>query len=311
MSSKTFITGGAGFIGSHVVDECLSRGHTVCVYDNFAVGRREHLPEENEKLQIIEGDILDKEVLNKALKDFAPTHVIHLAALHYIPYCNGHPLETIDVNVKGTEQVLSVVQEVCTEGLQRVVFASSAAVYAPSEELHREEEEAHPMDIYGVTKYTNESQGYLFNKRTGVDTVAARIFNAYGNRETNPHLIPEIIQQIQKGNDVIELGNVTTKRSYIFVKDLARGLVDMVEDVSFAGFTTCNIGSHKEYNAVEILQMLSDIVGREITHASVASRQRKSDRPRLQPRLDRVETLSWKEDYDMIKGLQEIVSQEL
>jgi len=311
MSMKTFITGGAGFIGSHVVDECLARGHTVCVFDNFSVGQKKHLPQENEHVQIIEGDILDKDALQKALLDFAPTHVMHLAALHFIPYCNAHPLETIDVNVKGTEQVFALLSTEELPSLERVLFASSAAVYAPSEDLHKEDEGEGPTDIYGTSKYTNEFQGQVFHKRTELTTIAARIFNAYGNRETNPHLIPEIIGQLKAGNISLELGNVTTKRSYIFTKDLARGLCDMLETDKFSGFTTCNIGSHAEYSAEEIVNFLREITGKDITYTSVVNRQRKSDRPRLQPNLDKVESLGWKEEYDIKKGLQEIVDTEL
>ena len=311
MSFRIFITGGAGFIGSHVVDECLSRGHTVCVYDNFAVGKREHLPEDNENLYVIKGDILDGTTLQSALVDFQPTHVLHLAALHFIPYCNAHPLETVDVNIKGTEQLFAVLNTRELPTLSRVLFASSAAVYAPSEDLHKEDEGEGPTDIYGTSKYANEFQGQVFHRRTGIDTVAARIFNAYGNRETNPHLVPEIIGQLKAGNTSLKLGNVTTKRSYIFTKDLARGLCDMIETNKFSEYTTCNIGSHDEYSAEEIVNLLREITGKDITYTSVANRKRKSDRPHLQPNLERIESLGWTEDYNIKKGLSEIVSEEL
>lgn len=310
MSGRILITGGAGFIGSHVVDECLSHGHEVLVYDNFSVGKKEHL-QESDALQIVEGDILNREKLASALEEFSPTHVIHLAAIHFIPYCNEHPLEAVDVNVKGTQQVLNTVSDAELPDLKRVVIASSAAVYAPSVDPHNEEEKPGPTDIYGFTKYANEMQAQIFHQVTGTDTIAARIFNAYGPRETNPHLIPEIFQQYRQGSTSIELGNLTTTRSYVFVKDLARGLVTLVESDSLSGYDVCNIGSHAEYNAKQILEKLSEAVSSPITCISTAERQRKSDRPRLQPDLQKIEAMGWSEQYEINSGLSEILAEEL
>tara|TARA_Y100000310_G_scaffold339432_2_gene432059 strand:- start:368 stop:1315 length:948 start_codon:yes stop_codon:yes gene_type:complete len=308
---RIFITGGAGFIGSHVVDECLASGHAVLAYDNFSVGRREHLPEDNENLQIVEGDILNEETLKKALEEFSPTHVIHLAAIHFIPYCNEHPLEAIDVNIKGTEQILGLLRALQLPDLTMVVVASSAAVYSPSTSPHTEEEQPGPTDIYGLTKYANEMQAKAFQQSTGINTVAARLFNAYGPRETNPHLIPEIFQQYREGNHSLELGNLTTMRSYVFVKDLARGLLLLVETDALNGFDVCNIGSHAEYNAEQILELLSQVADTPLTCTSTAERQRKSDRPRLQPSLKKIEAMGWTEQYDIHSGLKEILEEEV
>jgi UDP-glucose 4-epimerase len=310
MSDRVFITGGAGFIGSHVVDEFLAKGYEVLVYDNFSVGRREHL-QDHENLQVIEGDITDESSLTAALQDFAPMYVVHMAAIHFIPYCNEHPMETLDVNVKGTEQLFQSLKTLKPKTVKRVVFASSAAVYGPSETPHLEECTASPTDIYGFTKYANEMQGQIFHESTGIETIAARIFNAYGPRETNPHLIPEIFQQYRQGSTSIQLGNLTTTRSYVFVKDLARGLVTLVESNTLNSYDVCNIGSHAEYNAKQILERLSEAVGSPITCVSTAERQRKSDRPRLQPDLKKIEAMGWSEQYEINSGLSEILAEEL
>jgi len=307
MSSLIFITGGAGFIGSHVVDECLARGYEVLVYDNFVVGKRGFLPK-NKKVRVVKADLLDRGAITTALQDVCPTYVIHLAALHYIPYCDTHPQETIDVNIKGTQSLLDALSG-CSE-LQKVLIASSAAVYEPSENLHTEESSIGPTDIYGISKYTNELQARMFYRRTGVHTVVTRIFNAYGTRETNPHLIPEIITQIQKGVIPIKLGNVTTKRSYISVCDLARGLVDLIESEHVCGCEAYNIGSKKEYSAEELLHILSEVYGKAISYTSTAERQRKSDRPRLYPSLEKIENaIGWYEKDSMGSVLRDLLTE--
>lgn len=309
MSIRVFVTGGAGFIGSHVVDECLARGYSVLVYDNFSRGRDEFLTKTT-SLRIQRGDILNRSLLHSALAEYAPTHLIHLAALHYIPYCNQHPEETIDVNVKGTQNLLDAATQ-CAGTLRKVLFASSAAVYRPSTSLHREDEPLGPTDIYGCSKYMNEIQARMFHESTGIPTVAARIFNAYGTRETNPHLIPEIIAQWRSGKREIELGNLTTKRSYIYVRDLARGIVDLLAGDTGGAYEAFNIGSHTEYSAAELLSLLGEVTGTAITAHSIGSRKRASDRPRLQPDLQKIaSTVGWKEQYSMSLGLQDILHEE-
>ena len=312
MEQRIFVTGGAGFIGSHVTDVLLGRSDTVLVYDNFSLGKREHLQEGHAALTIVEADILDASTLQQTLEEFDPTHVVHLAALHYIPYCNEHPLEVVDVNVKGTECVLQPIEKAELPNLQKFLVASSAAVYSPCEDLHREDRGVGPTDIYGFSKYANEMQAQIFQKRTGITTMSMRFFNAYGPRETNPHLIPEIVSQIRSGNDTIELGNVETKRGYTYVTDMARAVAALIDSESFAPYDVCNVGSHEEYTAAEILTFFSEILGRPITHTSVASRKRKSDRPRLQPDLTKLEgTTEWREEFEILRGLSEIVTAEL
>lgn len=304
---RIFITGGGGFIGSHVVDICLGRGYAVCVYDDFSTGRAAFLPA-SDALTVVEGDLLDEERLKTALTKFSPTHVVHMAAIHFIPYCNDHPSETIDVNIKGTELLLSVVKALALPALEHVLVTSSAAVYPPSSSLHRETDELGPTDIYGLTKYVNEMQAKIFHKKTGAPTTILRIFNAYGPRETNPHLVPEIFSQLQEGRTTFSLGNLTTKRSYVFVKDLARAIVGLMERPA-RGVEAFNIGSRAEYSADEIVAMLARVSGKQLVGTSTPDRQRPSDRPHLQPSLDKIEReIGWAEEYDIEKGLREILS---
>jgi len=103
---KILITEGTGFIGSALTRELLEKSYQVIVYDNFSWGKRENLPVQNDSLVIVNGDTLDTSKLNRVMKQYKPEAVFHLAAIHFIPYCNDHPLETLRNNVEGTESVL-------------------------------------------------------------------------------------------------------------------------------------------------------------------------------------------------------------
>ena len=167
---KTLVTGGAGFVGSCLVRRLLERGHQVVVLDDMSRGSRANLPSD-ENLLIIEGDIRDEGSLREAMAD-RPNHVFHLAALHYIPYCNAHPNKTISVNVHGTQCVLSAVREAGT--VEKLIFASTAAVYAPASTPHVESEVPTPIDIYGVSKLFGEALGRAYAEQHDMSVICLR-----------------------------------------------------------------------------------------------------------------------------------------
>ena len=143
-----------------------------------------------------------------------------MAAIHFIPACEADPLACIRVNVEGTEALLEACAK--TDSVEAVVVASSAAVYRPSELAHDEDSDL-LTDIYGHSKLWTEHLGKLFHARSGVPIGIARFFNVYGPGETNPHLIPTVLRQVENG-DEISLGNLTTRRDYVFVGDVSEAV---------------------------------------------------------------------------------------
>ncbi|TAK62982.1 MAG: SDR family oxidoreductase, partial [Dehalococcoidia bacterium] len=186
------VTGGAGFVGATLVAQLLAAGRRAIVYDNFFTGAR---PSTTPGLTIVEGDVRDAQLLRATLREHRPAGVVHLAALHYIPYCDAHPVDTIEVNVAGTQALL----EACRETLVgQLVFASSAAVYGVSAEPHGEDARVAPQDVYGLSKRFGEEQVAAFHRQTGKPCTVARFFNVFGRGETNPHVIPEILRQLRE-----------------------------------------------------------------------------------------------------------------
>ena len=198
---RFFVTGGAGFVGSAVCRELVRRGLTVFVFDNLARGNVENLDGLN--IQIEKGCITDAGAISTAICSFEPDIVIHLAAMHFIPDCNKDPSQCLNVNVVGTENVLAACRK---SSVKRVLVTSSMAVYPVKDDANFEEDPAIPYDVYGESKLANEFQAKRFQRETGIDTTAVRLTNVYGPRETNPHVIPEIMEATQTSQYQYQVG---------------------------------------------------------------------------------------------------------
>jgi len=264
-NERVLVTGGNGFVGYYVVKELRRRGYDVAVLDTAS--KREDV-----KATYYETDLRYGLDVLKVVEDYKPTLAVHLAAVHFIPYCNQHPTETYDVNVGGTHNLLQAL----AGKVKRIFLASSAAVYSPSEMPHSEMEQAWPRDIYGLTKKAMEIAALSWSASTGSEIAVGRYFNMYGWGETAPHLIPVLVSQLDQEH--ISLGNLETRRDFTHVKDNARATVDMLE---MGGNMALNLGSGVSYSAQNILGMLAQIVGRDIPAKRDQTRMRQSDRPNL------------------------------
>ncbi len=296
---RVMVTGGAGFIGSCLVSELLQNDIDVLVFDNFSTGKKEFLPYPSRGLKIVEGDIVDQPHLLQVTQEWQPDVVVHLAALHFIPYCKAHCQETLRVNVEGLQSVLEVSQ---TCDVERIVFASSAAVYGITDAANQETDPPDPIDIYGLSKWFGERLLWQFHQETGISCLAARLFNVYGFNETNPHVIPAILEQMEDV-DGIQLGNVDACRDFIFVRDVALALLALAraKDLPFGIF---NVGSGREYSIRDVVKVCEEVGQRPLPIQTVASRQRKQERWHLWADISHIkETIGWQPMYDLHTGL--------
>ncbi|HRH65249.1 MAG TPA: NAD-dependent epimerase/dehydratase family protein [Bacteroidia bacterium] len=277
------ITGGAGFIGSHLTTLLLSKGFKLVVVDNFSYGKKNYLPLEHPSLTVHEADILDKSALSVIFEMHKPETVFHLAAMHHIPTCELKPDIALRTNIEGTENVILTAQSV---HVKRFIFASSGAVYEiVDEELKEDETPVVPHDIYSITKKTGEDLIRLYAERKVFKSVACRLFNTVGAHETNAHLVPDILQQVLQNKSEILLGNLSPLRSYIHVKDVAEafaviGSMDFKKD-----FETLNIGTESEHSVEDILNLIAGISGKNLTAVQHPDRVRKIDRHRQRASL--------------------------
>lgn len=302
---RILVTGGAGYVGFPLSKQLAAHGHDVIVVDNL-VTTSDRLPALQRFTQVEQVDITDSAACGAAVARIQPDQVVHLAALHFIPDCNRRPVDAVRINVIGTQNVLDACAR--TPSVSRVVVTSSAAVYPVSDEFLREDMAAGPTDIYGITKAANEWQAGQFARATNITTVAVRLFNVFGPGETNPHVIPEVIEQLRSRQYSLGLGNVSPKRCYVYIDDVVDGFESLVNASLPQGFTIVNLGTAEEASVAELIDRISALLGTRIEIRSDASRTRASDRPYLRCNAERMAALTgWRARHSLEAGLRQLL----
>ena len=257
---KYLVTGGAGFIGSNIVEELVKRNHKVKVLDNFITGKRENLKPFLDDIELIEGDIRDIETVKKTVKGVA--YVLHQAALRSVPKSVDDPLLTNDININGTLNVLIAAKET---GVKRVVYASSSSVYGDCKSFP-EKEDAVPMPIspYAVSKLTGEYYGYTFTKTFGLEVVSLRYFNVFGPRQ-NPEskysaVIPAFISRLLGNKPPIVEGDGNQSRDFTYVKNVVLANLAAAKTPDIGG-EVFNIACGKSYSVLDIIKYLDKFLG--------------------------------------------------
>lgn len=299
------VTGGAGFIGIHVVEELARHGYDTYVFDNLSFGRRSLVPVDND--HFIVGDIRDPAAVAAVFDRCKPEVLIHLAAIHFIPYCNQNPYEAADVNIRGTMNVLDSAAGEKT--VRHVLFASTAAVYPISDTPMPETATTGPLDIYGLSKLTGERLCKCFNLETGVKTTVVRFFNAFGLKETNPHLIPEIHKQVINGVRTLRLGNIAPKRDFIHTTDMATA-IRLLIDRKGPTFDTFNLGSGSEYSVTDVVDAFSTAIGQRLEIDVDPTRVRKVERMHLVADTSKLRVeCGWQPMVNLAAGIRELASE--
>ncbi|MBF0253375.1 MAG: SDR family oxidoreductase [Candidatus Omnitrophica bacterium] len=261
--AKYLVTGGAGFIGSNIVEALVKKGEQVRVLDNLSAGFIENLTPIMDKIDFIKGDIRNTPDVKKALNGI--DYVIHQAALRSVAKSVDAPFETHDVNATGTLNMVIYARE---EKVKRMVYASTSAAYGDSDVYPQTEDfQTNPLSPYGVSKLAGELYCRMASATLGLETVSLRYFNVYGPRQ-NPEsqysaVIPAFIEKLQNNKPCTIDGEGKQERDFVYVGDVARANIAACTAKGVSG-KFFNVGTGESYSVLDVAETLKKIMGKSI-----------------------------------------------
>lgn len=257
------VTGGAGFIGSHIVEALVGRGHQVRVLDNLMSGKKENLAGLLDRIEFMEADFRDLKTCRRAVAGV--DYVLHQGALVSVPLSVDNPVLVNEINITGTLNILVSARD---EGVRGVVLASSSAVYGDDPALPKTEAmKTSPLSPYALTKLINEYYGILFYKLYGLRTVSLRYFNVFGPRQdpASPYaaVIPIFIARILRGEKPVIYGDGEQSRDFVYVANVVEANI-LATEAEGAGGDVFNIAEGRSISINSLLAMINEIVGTDI-----------------------------------------------
>ena len=260
---RCLVTGGAGFIGSHLVEGLLERGHSVRVVDNFLTGKRENLARVVSKIELVEGDIRDFSLCQKITREI--DWIFHQAALPSVPRSVEDPGLSNEINVTGTLNLLIAARKAA---VKKFIFASSSSVYGDDQNLpKREDILGQPLSPYAITKRVGEMYCLVFNQLYGLSTICLRYFNIFGPRQ-DPHsqyaaVIPNFIQRMIESRPPVIFGDGFQSRDFTYVANVVEANIRAAE-VTEVEKRIFNIACGQRITVMELVEWINRILGKDI-----------------------------------------------
>lgn len=294
---KILVTGGSGFIGSHIVEHYQGKAEEIRVLDNLRTGYRKNL--DGLDCTFIEGSITDRELVRKAVQGV--DYIFHLAALVSVPESMAKPGECVDINVHG---LLNVLEEAAAAGVKKLVFASSAAIYGDNPTVPKLETMVpEPKSPYAITKLDGEYYLNLFRSEGRLETAAIRFFNVFGPRQdpkgAYAAAVPIFIEKAVKGEDITVFGDGEQTRDFIYVKDIVGALTFAAEAPGVTGVFNAGYGGQ-----ITINELARQIIGNAGTPSRVLhAPERPGDVKHSRASADKLLAAGWKPRHTLEDGL--------
>lgn len=295
---KVLVTGGAGFIASHIVDKLVESGYDTVIVDNLSTGNIENV---NSKAVFYEIDIIDKDKLKEVFKIEKPDYVIHHAAQIDIQNSIQNPSKDALVNIIGTVNLLECAKEV---KIKKFLYASTAAVYGNPDCIPvKTENRVDPLSFYGISKYTPEMYIKVFSNLYGFDYTILRYANVYGVKQCKKGeggVIAIFIDRYLNDEEIIVYGDGEQTRDFIFVEDIANANINALK---FGNNKVYNVSSNKSISINDLICILNQISGKKPKVLYKECREGDIKHSRLE-NLETISDLHWKENYSLENGLK-------
>ena len=294
IKKKVLVTGGAGFIGSHLTDELIKKKYRVIVIDNLSAGKKEYV---NPRAEFHKLNICDYKKINPVFKGV--DYVFHLAAIPRVPFSVKEPIKTSETNIMGT---INVFKSAYDYGIKRIIFASSSSVYGNQKKMpFKETMLTGPLSPYALQKAVGEQTAKLFAELYGSEIVCLRFFNVYGPRidfdSEYSLVLGRFLKQKRYGQPLTIFGTGKQTRSFSFVDDVVEANIKAMESKKIKGFEIINIGSEKSYS----VNYLADLIGGEKKYLPV----RKGDLLHTKADINKAKRLlNWKPKTSFTRGIE-------
>ncbi|WP_432723325.1 NAD-dependent epimerase/dehydratase family protein [Staphylococcus equorum] len=305
---KILITGGAGFIGSHLAEYFINSNHEVFILDNLSTGHRSNVSFIDD-LHFIENDVTNKTLVQDLIKKEQFDIVIHLAAVVSVVETINNPIHSQKVNIDGTLNILEANRQY-NENLKKFIFASSAAVYGNTKGLPKKVETfIDPESPYAIEKYAGEQYTKLYNKLYGLPTTALRFFNIYGPRQdpSSPYsgVLSIMHSKFQKDEAFKFFGDGEQTRDFVYVKDLVQA-VSIVINSDNANGGIYNLGTSKPLSLLEMFDEFKKLYSKTIDYSFTEARS--GDIKHSYAEIDDLKALGYTPKYSVEEGLKEYIN---
>ncbi|NQT04382.1 MAG: SDR family oxidoreductase [Dehalococcoidia bacterium] len=304
MAKKAVVTGGAGFIGSHLAEKLQNRGYYVVVLDDLSTGKRANIDRvlKNNSVEFVEGSVTDLPLLQKLFGGI--DYVFHQAALARVPFSIENPLSANEVNITGTLNVLLAARD---NKVKKIVFASSSSIYGDTDVLPQHEAMfPNPLSPYALTKLTGEYYCSIFRDIFKLDTICLRYFNVYGPRQ-DPHsqyamVIPAFISRALSGTPPVVFGDGEQSRDFTFIQDVVNANIRAAESNATGVF---NIGSGRNITINQLAELIIKLLQKDL--GPVYDKPRLGDVKHTLADVSKAEIFGYKPEWSLEDGLKEII----
>ncbi|MFB6245606.1 MAG: NAD-dependent epimerase/dehydratase family protein [Candidatus Nanohaloarchaea archaeon] len=304
---KALVTGGAGFIGSNVVEKLVDQGVEVTVLDSLYLGSEDNLSGVRDRVRFIKGSVLDEEKLEDAVE--GTDTVFHLAARSSSPMHKENPAEGARVNVEGFVRTAEAAKE---EGAEKVVYASTSSMYGTVKPPHSEDKDVKPKNLYTASKLAREKYANCYSYTNQLETTGLRFFSVYGPHERAKgkyaNVVTQFLWKMMEGEQPVIWGDGSQERDFVYVEDVARAVVSAAARDSSLDGEIFNVGTGDPRTFNEVVETLNEELGTDISPEHVENPRGENYVTEHRADISRAaKALDWEPEYSFEAGVERLV----